>query len=89
MERRIWKYSLLIVDRQTLKLPKKAEILSVFNQNDILVLYAMLDETQELESRTIEIVGTGNPVPVDMGIDRKFIGSVQQGRFVWHVFELV
>lgn len=40
MSKAIWKYSLEIVDRQTVKMPQNAEILSVDNQRGHLCLWA-------------------------------------------------
>lgn len=87
MDYRIWKYELQITDLQPVEIPEGAELLSVANQNGRLCLWAMVDGDRPLETRHIEIIGTGNPVPTDMGVDRRFIGTAVINPSVWHVFE--
>ena len=44
----------------------------------------------ETTSRVIEVLGTGHPMPdLDEGQDRVHVATVQDGPFVWHVFEIV
>ncbi len=80
----IWEYVLEITDTQVLEMPKGAEILSVANQRGKLCLWAACDPDKVPEQRTIEIVGTGNSA---IFCRRKFIGTVLQVPFVWHIFE--
>ena len=87
MDYRIFKYSLLITDMQAIDMPKGAELLSVANQDGCLCLWAKVDADKQPETRFVEIIGTGNPIPQDMGVDRSFIGTVLMAPFVWHVFE--
>lgn len=87
MNHRIWKYELGIMDSQHITMPRDAQILSVANQGGQLCLWAMVDADKPSECRSIEIIGTGNPVHQDMGVERRFIGTVLMGPFVWHVFE--
>lgn len=83
----IWKFELAITDMQEVTMPDGAELLSVANQNGNLCLWAIVDPSKERRRRYIEIIGTGNPMPTDMGVDRKFIGTAVVNPFVWHVFE--
>lgn len=83
----IWKFELQITDMQELMMPEGAEFLSVANQNGSLCLWATVDPSKEKRHRYIEIIGTGNPMPMDTGVDRKFIGTAVVNPFVWHVFE--
>lgn len=87
MDYRIWKYELQITDMQQVEMPNGAELLSVANQDGCLCLWAKVDADKQVETRFIEIIGTGNPIAQDMGVDRKFIGTVLMSPFVWHVFE--
>ena len=89
MDYRVWKYELQLTDTQLVDMPKGAELLSVANHRGVLCLWAKVDADQEMETRYIEIIGTGNPMPQDMGGDRRFIGTAVIDPFVWHVFELV
>jgi len=86
---RIWKYELRVTDMQPVEMPKDAELLSVANQNGTLCMWVRVDADNDRETRHIEIIGTGNPIPQDMGVDRRFIGTAVINPFVWHVFERV
>lgn len=88
MDLRIWKYELAVTDRQDIEMPERAELLSVGSQRESVCLWAMVDASiDRRKTRTIEIIGTGNPVYQDMGVGRTFIGTVIDEPFVWHVFE--
>lgn len=82
----IWKFPLVNGDSQQIEMPQGAEILSVQQQGHQACLWAIVDDNAVLETRTIEVHGTGNPMPP---IPRKYIGTFQQPPFVWHVFEIV
>lgn len=84
MNQRIYKYKLKITDIQCVSLPEGAELLSVGNQNGNLCLWARVDPDRPEETLTIEIIGTGNPIPE---AKRSFIGTVIIDPFVWHVYE--
>jgi len=83
---KIFKYLLTLEDSQVLYLPKGAKILSVGEQRGILYLWAEVDPEADPEPRTIEIIGTGNPMLQEK---RVFIGTVLPDPFVWHVYEIV
>lgn len=86
---RILKWTLEIIDRQTLMLPMGAHLLTVQAQgeSDAARLWALCDETTETEPRVIAIYGTGNPISSKPG---DYIATFQMygGQLVWHVFEL-
>lgn len=82
----IWKYQLIITDTQYVSMPAEAKLLSVGLQKGKVCLWALVDPSKPIETKMIEIVGTGNPMPND-GLVRKFIGTVVADPFVWHVFE--
>lgn len=85
--RTIHKFPLAITDRQTIDLPGHAEILRVGVQGGAIYLWAVVaTNTMLVESRTFDVVGTGNPVPGDATEDN-YLGTVEDGPFVWHVFE--
>ena len=85
----IYKHQLKITDRQNVSMPFGAELLSVQVQHNEVCLWAKVESNNHPQDRTIEIFGTGNPIYEDMGVSRKFIGTVQthEGALVWHVFE--
>lgn len=92
-ESRIWRYSLPITDEVGVLMPEGAQVLSVApsrtGQRDV-DLWAVVDPgndtTMGRELRKFRIVGTGNPVPSDVG---RFVGTVAVlgGRGIFHVFE--
>ena len=85
-QRRIWKWTLAVTDKQSLQMPKGAKILTVQEQGGMPQLWAYCDPTEPLETRTFRIVGTGNPIDQDPG---DYIGTFQMrdGALVFHVFE--
>lgn len=87
----IHKYTLETTDKQTVKLPKDAEILTIKTQFDEPQLWALVDVENELEERTIEIFGTGHDVYCDMAFERKYISTYQLsgGNYVFHAFERI
>lgn len=89
MEQRIWKYELNITTGQNISMPKGAEILTVQTQNGKPCLWALVNPEAELETRFIELFGTGHPVLSGMGASRKYIATFQmnEGSLVFHAFE--
>lgn len=83
----IWKFALKVTESQEIKLPKGASFLSCQFQRDELMLWAVVEPMEDLETRMIYIVGTGRSMPY-LNLPTSYIGTVQQdgGRFVWHVF---
>ena len=95
--RTIWKFPLEITDVQRISMPVDADVISVVNQNNQIVLYAIVDDTAPRENREVRIFGTGNeftlPESWKITQEYKFIGTVTTsmddlpfGDFVWHVF---
>lgn len=84
----VHKFPLELADRQELKLPRGASILSVQEQGGVLCAWVLLEPERHTETRCLIIVGTGQPVPDDAG---PHVASVQtaRGAFVWHIFEAV
>ncbi len=91
MDKTIFKFELETTGMQKVVMPIDAEILTVQVQNDVPCLWALVDAHNGgvTEERSIEIFGTGNPVPQGMGVDRKYLATYQLrgGDFVGHVFE--
>ena len=83
--KQIWKFPLKVADLQTISMPVDTKLLSVQSQNGIMCLWALVDpQHPRSEFRAIRIFGTG--LKCDVAPDR-FIGTVQIGQFVWHVFD--
>lgn len=80
----IHKFPLLLHGTQILQFPPDAKMLSVAEQRDTLCLWALLDTTAPTVPWIVEIAGTGQPhLRVDPAA---FVGTVQLGDHVWHVF---
>ena len=84
----IYKYTLELIDEQAVKMPEGAVILCAQIQNGVLCLWARVWSESPLESRIFFIIGTGGPFPAS-NRPPKYIGTVQAGVFVWHIFEKV
>lgn len=83
MAKQIWKYSL----ENVIEMPKGAEILTIDIQNGQLFnaqMWVKVDTENEVEKRMFEVIGTGQNFD---DTNRKYIGTYQDGPFVWHVFE--
>jgi len=86
--KRIFKYTLQVMDMQKINVPEDSTILTVQVQKGIPCLWVLVDTEKAHEDRFIQIVGTGNPIPE--GIIR-YIGTFQvleDNWFVGHVFEV-
>jgi|WetSurMetagenome_2_1015567.scaffolds.fasta_scaffold144668_5 hypothetical protein len=79
---KIYKYSLELALSPIVTMPKGAEVLSVGVQHDIIVLWAKVDPMAANRWYQFYVVGTGYDAPDNA----KYIGTVQQGPFVWHIF---
>ena len=79
----IWKFPIVRTDEQKIEMPVGAKVLSVQMQNGIPCIWAIIDTDARIESRSIAVVGTGNPC---WCFTWAFIGTVADGDFMWHVF---
>ena len=85
----IYKYTLSVTDEQTLTLPEGSKILSVLEQGNKIVLYALVDvnkaNTRSEEDYSIVIVGTGNFI--NSVKTYTFLGTVKlaDGALMFHV----
>lgn len=67
-------------------MPANAKILSVAVVQEEVVIYATVpDSTDKMVKRSICVLGTGKEIP-DKAAPKKFLGTVVQEPFVWHVF---
>jgi len=85
----IYKYSLTTKPQQEVKMPGGAEILSVQVQDKVPCVWALVNPTQRLVTRHLEVYCTGEPISEAMLGQRKFLGTVhlEGGKLVLHVFE--
>jgi len=87
----IWKFPLETTDRQTIRMPKDACILSVQTQRGDPQLWAMVNSTAPMVGRRIRIYGTGHEMGEDLipYMGSAFVGTYQLsgGALVFHVFD--
>ena len=83
MAKQIWKYSL----ENVIEMPKGAEILTIDIQNGQMFnaqMWVKVNTENEMEKRMFEVIGTGQNFD---DTNKKYVGTYQEGPFVWHVFE--
>lgn len=81
---RIFKYQVPLQDSVSVPMPEGARILSAAGtESDTLMVWAIVDTDAPLEDRTLLIRGTGHP----LGTVGDFIATIQDGTFVWHLFD--
>lgn len=66
-------------------MPEGAEILTAQYQANRATIWAIVDPEAKKELRTFLVVGTGHLLPPSKVI--RYIGTLQQLVFVWHIFE--
>lgn len=83
---KIYKYELKLGDN--IVTAPDGDILCAQIQDDKIVVWIHFDE--ECETKLIKmhfsVVGTGHPIVKLRSSRIKYISTVQQGEFVWHVF---
>lgn len=85
--RTIWKYKLNQYSKLAIQMPKNSNILCVKHFQGDICLWAEVNTTdgmEELETRYFAIYGTGWEMDLD---NSKYIGTVFENIFVWHIYE--
>lgn len=88
MNLQVWKFE-LTQTIQGVNIPKGSEILSVQVQRGIICLWALVNPENEIEERLFETFGTGHNIFYDMGVERKYLDTVQSAGLVFHIFERI
>ena len=85
MQCQIFKY-IISQGEQIIDMPRGAKLLSIAEQRNNIVLYALVDPTNPIAKRRILVVGTGWGFSVNI---EKFIGTVNlvDGELMFHVFD--
>lgn len=86
MGKTIWKFPLKVTDDQVVIMPRGAKMLRVMPQHGLVCLWAEVDTEEPMTGRSINIFGTGQPMPSDPG---RFIDSfmLRDGGLVFHAYE--
>lgn len=82
---KIYKYPLRWPSEQTVSMPVGAQILCAQMQMGVICLWAIVNPGTPTEDRNIRVYGTGIEVDLE---GHSYIGTVQSGPLVWHVFEV-
>lgn len=80
----IYKYPIKIVDKQVIEMPIGANILSIQMQNGIATIWAIVSTKECFTPVKIRIFATGEEIP--SGSVLRYIGTIQDEIYVWHVF---
>lgn len=88
MAKEIWKFPLVIKERQVITVPAHAKILALQLQDETPCIWALVDPTYARKPRTFHMYETGQVFPEGREADTH-IGTVQvdNGRVMYHVFE--
>jgi len=81
----IYKYQLFVTDAQQIEMFQDAKILCVQVQDGRPCIWAQGNPNLPYTRRKIRIFGTGNHIYDDEFL--VYLGTVQIGEFVWHVYE--
>lgn len=84
----VWKYTLEAKESQKVEMPLGAKILSAEEQNDQIVIYAIVDPDEETyETFVVVVVGTGHETHFALH-DMNFLNTVkmENGKLMFHVF---
>lgn len=83
---RIWKFGLLLIDGvQTIEAPISFRVVHAAMQGPQLFVWAVVDPMTTMSTHQFHVYGTGQDI--DRG--RKYVMSVMDHEFVWHVFEVL
>lgn len=89
--KQIWKFKIdppeFVVS--AVKMPQGAKVLSVGNQGEQIMLWALVDAEAMQEERLFRVIGTGWDIEPDFDAT-KFVGTVSLlgGKLIFHIFEL-
>lgn len=88
---KILKYPIIKANAQyglfQITMPLKARIVSaIVQESGHIVLYAEVRGESMSSPRAVFIAGTGREVPTEVADIFRFVGTVQQDSYVWHVY---
>lgn len=83
----VYKYQLVVTDRQKVTMPKDAKVLTIQVQNGTPCIWAMVEPKNPEEEVTIRIHGTGHNISDTERLE--YIGTFQWRNygFVFHAFK--
>jgi len=84
----IWKFPLTINSHQIKEMPYNTKILSVGLAGGEVCIWGLCNPTEVIEKRHFRVIATGEDIKTTLLLSGKFIGTVVDEPFVWHIFEL-
>lgn len=86
MNKTIWKYPISDIGEVTITMHAGSKVVFVAGDPSGVspAFWAEVDQSAPIEFRKFQIVGTGHDIPANA----RHHGSVIQGPFVWHLYEL-
>jgi hypothetical protein len=83
----IWRFDFDVADEVVLSIPLPARILPHVHANSpgSLTVWAEVTPGCDPVDRRLAVVGTGNPMPLGLGV---YLGTAVAPPLVWHVFEV-
>lgn len=84
--RTIHKYRFDVLDVVQIVMPYDSRILPAVQvlAYDELAIWAEVSTDQPMVTRTLQIVGTGNPISDVLG---RYVATADTGSLVWHIYE--
>jgi hypothetical protein len=80
----VWKYQVPIGHQVTLEIPFGGIVVHTESQDDVICLWVEVESSNPKAHRSFKVFGTGHEIQMPYAIH---VGTVQQGPFVWHVYE--
>lgn len=84
MQKVIENFSISLLEFQSIVMPQGAEVLSVSEVDNQILLTALCDPNNGSQTRTVHVVKAGDPINLDKFW--KYAGVVVKGGFTWHIF---
>jgi hypothetical protein len=86
---KIYKYAIKGMRLHSIEMPAGSIIRHLALQNDQPHIWVEVDIDKEPVQRLFFVAGTGHLLPEHPDYQNNYIGTYQQGAFVWHVYESV
>lgn len=86
MGKTIYKYTLNLGTNE-IQMPLFSRVLTCQMQGGTITIWALVDPLQTLTKHTFFVGGAGHKFPESITVNN-YIGTVQDGAFIWHVFFL-
>jgi hypothetical protein len=88
MVKAVWKFPVTVDDFVEIEMPEGAKLLHFGLQDEVPMLWALVDPDAPMAPRRFRFAGTGHIIDGSLSLD--YVGTIiaHMGRFVWHLFEI-